>query len=440
VFNTFRGGIHPPQRKTLTMNSSIENLSVPQICYIPMLQHEGAAAKLIVKKGDIVSEGELIGEAQGMISANVHASVPGKVVDIVESMNLNVPRTTVVIEAEGAFTTTGSSLTSVNDWKTLDRSVLLDIVQSCGVAGLGGDAFPTASKLTIPSDSKVDTLIINGAESEPYLTADDIMMRTYPHEIIEGIQIALKIIGIKKAIIAVEDNKKHSIRVLSEAVKKTIPEEKIIIKQLRSKYPQGSEKQLIYSILKRIVPVSGFSINSGVVVLNVGTIYAVREAVLFFFFLIDRLITISGDMIRKPGNYKVRFGTRISDIVEECGGLKGVPSKIVIGGPLRGISAENMDLPVVKSTSGILFMSDKETCHADYSACIRCGRCVTVCPAGLIPRDIAIAAENGKFDTISELNPEACIMCSCCSYVCPAKRPLSNFVSIAQETLSKQKQ
>ncbi len=439
MFNTFRGGIHPPQRKTLTMNAGIGNLSVPQICYIPMLQHEGTAARLIVKKGDIVSEGELIGEAQGMISANVHASVPGKVVDIVESMNPNAPQSTVVIEAEGAFTTTGSSSTSVNDWKTIDRSVLLNIVKNCGVAGLGGDAYPTAAKLAIPADSKIDTLIINGAESEPYLTADDMMMKTYPHEIIEGIQITLKIIGIKTAIIAVEDNKKHAVKVLSEAVKKIEPEEKIIIKQLRSKYPQGSEKQLIYSVLKRVVPVAGVSINSGVVVLNVGTIYAVREAVLFNKPLIDRLITISGDMIRKPGNYKVRFGTMISDIVDECGGLKGVPSKIVIGGPLRGISADNMDLPVVKSTSGILFMSDKETCHADYSACIRCGRCVSVCPAGLIPRDIGIAVEKGKFDKLSGFHPEACIMCSCCSYVCPAKRPLSNFVNIAQETLSTQK-
>jgi len=439
VFNTFRGGVHPPQRKTLTMNAGIENLSVPQICHIPMQQHAGIAAIPVVKKGDSVREGELIGRADEYTSVNVHASVPGKVIEIIESLYSNIQQTTVVIEAEGAFTTTGASSTVVNDWRNIDSSILLDIVHNCGIAGLGGDACSTAAKLTIPSDVKVDTLIINGAESEPYLTSDDMIMKTYPREIIEGIQITLKIIGIKKAFIAVEDNKKHALKLLKEAVKKNPLEEKIIVKQLRSKYPQGSEKQLVYSLLKRVVHTSKPSISSGVIVLNVGTIYAIREAVLFNKPLIDRFITISGDMINKPGNYKVRLGTRISEIIEECGGLKGTPAKVVIGGPLRGLSIENMDLPVVKSTSGILFLSGKETCHDDYSSCIRCGRCVSVCPSGLIPRDIAASVETGKFEQMVKLHPEACIKCSCCSYVCPAKRPLSYFVNIAMETLSQQK-
>lgn len=439
MFNTFRGGIHPPQRKTLTMNAGIENLSVPQVCYIPMLQHAGVAANPVVKKGDNVSEGELIGKAHGYSGANVHASVPGKIIEIVELMYCNVKQTTVVIEAEGAFTTTGSSQSAVNDWRSMDSSSLLDIVHNCGIVGLGGDAFPAAAKLAIPDDVKIDTLIVNGAESEPYLTADDMIMKTYPDEILEGIQITLKILGIKKAIVAVENNKKQAIKSLNEAVKKSIAEEKIVVKQLQTKYPQGSERQLIYTILKRIVRSSALPINSGVVVLNVGTVYAIREAVLFNKPLIDRFVTISGDMINKPGNYKVRLGTKISEIIEECGGLKGTPSKVVIGGPLRGISIENLDMPVIKNTSGILFLSDKETCHDDYSSCIRCGKCLSVCPSGLIPRDIAAAVENEKFELSAKLHPEACIKCSCCSYVCPAKRPLSYFVNIAMETLSQQK-
>jgi len=427
VFNSFRGGIHPPQRKTLTMNTGFVNLPVPQVCYIPMLQHAGTAAKPVVKKGDIVSEGELIGLAQGYDSVNIHASVPGKVIEMVESPVSNVNQTTVVIEAEGAFTTTGSSPADLSDWRGRDSSELLEVVRNSGVAGLGGDGFPTALKLTSSPELKIDTLIVNGAESEPYLTSDDMMMKTYPLEIIEGIQITLKIIGISKAIIAVENNKKPAIRALNEAVKQIHPEENIVIKQLQSRYPQGSEKQLVYTLLNRIISPSGSPAGSG-------------AAVLFNKPLIDRFITISGDMINRPGNYKVRFGTRISDIIEECGGLKGTPGRVVAGGPMRGVSVDDMELPVIKSTTGILFLSDKETCNQESVSCIRCGRCVSVCPSGLIPRNIAGAVEKGNFDLAAELHPEACIMCSCCSYICPAKRPLSYLVKIARESLSKQKE
>jgi len=438
VFSTFKGGIHPPQRKTLTENKSIENLSIPQICYIPMQQHIGVPARPVVKIGDIVTEGQLIGEAQGFVSANVHATVPGKVIDIIESLTVYSRQTTVVIEAEGAFTTTGSN-NPVNDWKSLDKLVLLGMIRDSGVVGLGGAAFPTVVKLSPPPEMKVDTLIVNGAECEPYLTVDDMLMRTYPDEIIEGIRIALKILGINKAIIGVEDNKKASIDALKEAIIRISPTENITVKKLRTKYPQGAEKQLIYSILKRVVPSRGLPMDVGVAVQNAGTIYAIREAVLFNKPLIDRFLTISGEMINHPGNYKVRIGTKISDIVDECGGLKGVPAKIVIGGPMCGLSVHTMDIPVVKGTSGILFLSEDEVHPGDFNPCIRCGRCVSVCPIGLIPCDIAGAAEKGRFDLADKLHVNTCIMCSSCSYVCPAKRPLSHFVRIAQETLSQQK-
>jgi len=438
VFNTFRGGIHPPQRKTLTENVSIENLSVPQVCHIPMHQHSGVQARPVVKIGDVISEGQLIGEAQGVFSANVHAAVPGKVIGIAESTGINGNQITVTIEAEGAFTTTGAPGV-LNNWKNIDKADLLEMVRDAGIAGLGGAAIPTAVKLSTTDGMNVNTLIVNGAESEPYLTADDMLMRTYPGEIIEGIQITLKILGIMKAIIGIEDNKKKSIKALKESVKKTSPVEKIKVKQLKTKYPQGAEKQLVYSILKRALPVGSLPEDAGVHVLNIGTIYAVREAVLYNKPLIERFITVSGNMINRPGNYKVRIGTMISDIVEECGGLKGVPSKIVVGGPMCGISVSSMELPVVKGTSAILFLSENEINIGDSSPCIRCGRCVSVCPMGLVPSEISVAVENGRFDLAGNHRVKACIQCSCCSYICPSKRPLSHFVKIALEAQSPQK-
>ncbi len=400
-----------------------------------MLQHQGVPAEPAVKIGDIIKEGELVGRAAAANSANVHASVPGKVIDIAEALTDNGIHSTIVIEAEGAFTTTGSS-SMVKDWQIIDKTDLLETIRDCGIVALGGYAYPAAEKLSPSPDVRIDTLIVNGAESEPYLTVNDILMKTYPGEIIEGIKITLKTIGIKKAVIAVEDNKKAAIRLLKEALKNNTSPYEITVKQLKTKYPQDSEKQLVYSVLRKIVASHGKAEDAGAIIQDVGTIYAIREAVLFNKPLIERYITISGNMINRPGNYKVRIGTMISDIVEECGGLKGKPSKIVIGGPMSGISVDTLDIPLTKSTSGILFLSEDEIRSGECSSCIRCGRCVSVCPMGLIPCKIAGAVERERFDLAGELHAEACIKCSSCSYVCPAKRPLSNFITMAQETLS----
>ena len=431
MFDTFRGGIHPPQRKTLTKNKSIINISVPQLCYIPMLQHIGIPAGPIVEVGDIVTEGQLIGEAPGSNSANIHAPVPGKVVNIFEGLTVYGKQTIVLIEADGAFSTTGSGRV-VNDFRNIDKQVLLGMIRDCGIVELGGSAFPASSKLIPPPEMKIDTLIINGTESEPYLTNDDMLMNTYPGEIIEGVQIVLKILGIKKAVIGVEDNKKSAIEALNSAIKNISGSSEIAVKELRTKYPAGVEKQLVYSILKRVVKSQGLPVEAGVAVLNAGTVYAVREAVAFNKPLIDRFITVSGEMINQPGNYRVRIGTLISDIVEECGGLKGHPSKIVLGGPMNGIAVHTMDIPVVKSTSGILFLSEDEIGNRDFGVCVRCGKCAAACPVGLIPCDIALAVEKNRFDLADKLNVDACIMCSCCSYICPAKRPISHFAKMAQ--------
>jgi electron transport complex protein RnfC len=400
-----------------------------------MLQHIGVPAKPIVEVGDIVTEGQLIGEAQGLVSANVHASVPGKVVDISEELTVYGEQKTVVIEADGAFGATGSGRI-VNDFRNIDRSDLLVMIRSYGIVGLSGAAFPISINLATPQEMKIDTLIINGTECEPYLTNDDMLMNTYPDEIVRGVEITLKILGIKKAVIGVENDKKSAVSALDDAIKKLTTDNVITIKVLKTKYPQDFEKQLIYNILKRVVPFRGLPMDVGVIVQNVGTIYAINEAVAFNKPLIDRFITVSGEMINRPGNYRVRIGTLISDIVEECGGLKGLPTKIIMGGPMRGNSVYTMDIPVVKGTSGILFLSKEEVNGGDFETCVRCGRCVAACPIGLIPCDIALAAEKGRFDLTDKLHVNTCIMCNCCSYVCPAKRPLSHFVKIAQESFS----
>lgn len=436
MFGTFKGGIHPPENKHISENKKFINLSVPQTCYIPMQQHIGAPAKPIVAVGDVVTEGQLIGEAQGFISAPVHASIPGKVVEVGEIMTANMMQTGVVIEAEGAFSS-GKQQPQEISWSSLTKEAIIEKIKNSGIVGLGGAAFPTSVKLSPPPGKMIDTLVLNGAECEPYLTVDDMLMQTHPAEIIEGIRILLHVLGISKAIIGIEDNKPAAAKALKEAIAKINPKEQIEVKSLKTKYPQGAEKQLIYSLLKREVPSRGLPMDVHVVVQNVGTAFAVHEAVVLDKPLFERYITVSGSLIEKPGNYKVRVGTRISDIVEECGGLKGEPAKIVIGGPMCGTSVYSLDVPVVKGCSGILFMSEKEVNREGYTACIRCGKCVQACPVGLVPCDLGAAAENDRIDIAENLNPFDCIMCGTCTYSCPAGRPLSHFIKQTQQQLSK---
>ena len=436
MFDTFKGGIHPAENKHISEHCEFKNLPVPQVCYIPMQQHIGAPAKPIVEVGDIVKEGQLIGEPQGFISAPIHASIPGKVIEIKEMLTANMMQTCVVIEAEGSFGASAKQ-SGESQWQDTSKEELLEKIKTAGIVGLGGAAFPTVVKLSPPPGKTIDTLVLNGAECEPYLTVDDMLMQTYSSEIIEGIQILLKVLGIQKAIIGIEDNKKKAVKILKDTIAKMNITEDITVKAVKTKYPQGAEKQLIYSLLKREVPSKGLPMDVNVVVQNVGTAFAVREAVLFDKPLFERYITVSGSLIKNPGNYKVRIGMKLSDIVDECGGLISDPAKIVIGGPMCGTSVYSMDVPVVKGTSGILFLSEKEINRDGYTDCIRCGKCVLACPVGLVPCDLGASAEYNRMDLAENLSPYDCIMCGTCTYSCPAGRPLSHFIKLIQQKLSK---
>ncbi len=439
MLSTFKGGIHPPERKEITEEIPFSNLPVPHHCYIPLQQHIGAPAKPVVQVGEQVSEGQLIGEADGFISANVHASIPGKVTAITDHPTVNSKQgRCVVIEAEGSFSDFQNRV--VHDgWKELDQHEIINRIADAGIVGLGGAAFPTAVKLAPPAGVKIDTLIINGSECEPYLTVDDMMMQTFPEEILEGIQITVKALGVDTAFIGIESNKPKAIESIREGLSRISTREKIAIKEVRTKYPQGAEKQLIYSILKREVPSGGLPMDAGAVVQNVGTVYAIQQALVYNKPLFERYITISGTIVNQPGNYKVRIGTRIEDIINECGGLKENPVKIIMGGPMCGIALDSMDIPVVKGTSGLLFLGADEVTVEEYAPCIRCGKCVEACPVNLIPSELGIAVERNRFDIVEQLHPFDCIMCGACSYVCPSRRPLSHFIKLAQARLRKKK-
>jgi Na+-translocating ferredoxin:NAD+ oxidoreductase subunit C len=435
LLSTFKGGIYPSLEKKITSGKGFSNLSIPHVCNIPLKQHIGNPAYPIVNVGDLVQEGQLIGKANGSLSANVHSSVPGKVIALTEQQIFSQGKCKcIVIESDGRFNASGKKREKTA-WQDLKKESLIERIAEAGIVGMGGEAFPTSVKLNPQKGKKTEFLLINGSESEPYLTADEMLIKTYPEEIIEGIRIILKILGINNACIGIENNKSEAIQALKIILEKNSVKENIALHTLKTKYPQGSEKQFIYSILKKEIPSGRLPADNGIIILNVATIFAIREACVFGKPLFERFVTVSGKIINKPGNYKLRIGTRIRDIIDECGGLKEEPAKIIMGGPMRGFSVSGNDTPVLKGTSGIIFLSKKEVYSENYGPCIRCGRCAAVCPSRLIPSDLGQAVLNSRFDLLEKQNIFDCIKCGSCSYVCPARRPISSLIKTAQENI-----
>lgn len=425
---TFFGGIHPKYAKELTAASPIEILSAPETVVVPMLQHIGAPAVPTVKRGDEVLAGQVIGEASQPISAPVHSPVSGKVVAVTDQPHVNGRSVlSVVIENDGQ--NKWVDLEPHYDPVQLDRGAILDKIRAAGIVGMGGAGFPTAAKLSPPKDAVIDVLIINGSECEPYLTSDHRLMLEYAGDLILGAKLLAKACGAKKIVIGVEDNKLDSVAEL----KKHAGAIEIVL--LDTKYPQGGEKQLIAAITGREVPSNGLPFQAGVIVQNAATAVAVAQAVRDGKPLVDRIVTVTGSAINEPRNFLVPIGTPIKHLVEAAGGFKEEPGKVLVGGPMMGLAQHGLEAPVTKTVNGILALSKAEAVVPEPMPCIRCARCVDVCPAYLLPLRLEAFGMHEMWDEAKEYGAMDCIECGCCTYICPSKRPLLQYIRVAKNQI-----
>jgi len=426
----YKGGVHPPERKELCEKNSIEVMPLPQEVSIPLSQHFGSPCKPSVKKNDEVKEGDLLGALESGMGAVVHSSVSGKVKAVEECLNpmgAKVLAVNIQVDRDSAPITYQPT-----EWRNNSPQELLEKVKAAGIVGMGGAGFPAHIKLSPPKEAGVDTLILNGAECEPYLTTDHALMRERSKEILEGAKIILKILGIKRCFIGVEENKPDAIRALREAVDKGKEDNEIQVVVLKTKYPQGSEKQLIYAITQRKVPGFGLPFDVGVVVQNVATTYAIYEAVALGKPLYERVVTITGKGINRTANLLIRVGTKIKDVVDYLGGTREDLRRVVVGGPMMGFAVPTLDIPVTKTTSGILFLTKEEVDESPYKGCIRCGWCLDACPMGIMPNEIGIYVEADRAQETGQFGVFECFECGSCAYVCPAKRPLVQFIRYAK--------
>ena len=430
----FSGGVHPLKSshhgKGLSSASVISAMPPPDIVVIPMVRVTGAPCTPLVKKGDNVKLGQCIGNSDAFVSAPIHASVSGTVL-AVENRPHPTGRNLAlsVVIRNDHLDTRDESYAPPEDPDSLSGPELLSIIREKGIVGLGGATFPTHVKLSIPKDKKVDTLIANGAECEPYLTADDRLLQERAANVIAGMQFVMRALHISRAYVGIEQNKPNAIRAMRDAAKDTA----ITICPLHVKYPQGGEKQLIYAITGREVPSGGLPADAGCVVLNVGTCNAIYEAVTFGKPLIERVVTVTGSGVQTPANLLVRIGTSFRDCMVFCGGMKEGTEKLLSGGPMMGIAQYTDAVPVIAGTSGILALHGKEAHVPPPSPCIHCGRCYRVCPAGLQPYIISAATDRGDIAQAALFHTLDCVECGACAFICPAHRQLLQSMRLAKQ-------
>lgn len=431
MLKTFRiGGVHPPENK-LSAGEKIKVLPVPEQVIIPLGQHIGAPATPVVQKGDTVKAGQLIAQAAGFVSANIHSSVSGTVVaidNVTDAAGLSKPAITIKVEGDEWLPEIDRT-DKVDRNITLSKEEIVKAIAAAGIVGMGGATFPTQVKLTPPPGSKAEFLIINGVECEPYLTSDHRVMLEKAEEVIVGVQILMKAIDVKKAIIGIENNKKDAIEHLQQIASKVLG---IEICPLKVKYPQGGEKQLIQATVGRAVPSGALPIAVGAVVQNVGTALAVYEAVMKRKPLVERVVTVTGKSVKQPGNYLCRIGTPISKLIEAAGGIPDDTGKVIGGGPMMGRTMVNVDSPIMKGTSGVLLINNQEAERKAVRNCIRCSKCVTVCPMGLEPYLLAKLSMFNLLERMEEEKVMDCIECGSCSFTCPSTRPLLDYIRLGK--------
>lgn len=421
---SFHGGIHPDYHKEETSKRPLRAIPPPAKLMISLSQHLGAPAKPVVNPGDSVVGGQLIAEAAGPISANVHAPVAGKIAAFA-----TVPTApgreaqAIVLEPDGSDAY-DSGLAPIPDWESRGNAELLDRIGACGVCGMGGAGFPTKPKFSPPPTKPIDTLIVNGAECEPYLTCDQHMMAEHAAEIWEGCLIARKVLGAYTVAVAIETNKPDAIAAMEAAMKARDGGEGCELVKLPVLYPQGSEKQIIFAVTSRAVPAGGLPMDVGCVVDNASTLHAIRQAVVLGRPLTHRAITVSGDAVAQPDNLVVPIGATFADLVEACGGTKGTVAKIIAGGPMMGFAQPGLDTPVTKTSSGLLLFSPRMVRQFSSQPCLSCGRCLDACPMKLSPSEMSQAIEADDIDAADSFGVMNCFECGSCAYVCPASRPL----------------
>jgi Na+-translocating ferredoxin:NAD+ oxidoreductase subunit C len=436
VIRTFpKGGIHPPEDK-FSAGSPIRELPLPKSVNIPVSQHLGAPAEPLVKRGDKVKTGEIIAKSSGFVSTNIHSSVTGTVMKIDQLMDSSgYRRMTISINTEEDEWQEGIDTSStLNKNITLGSEEIIRKTLEAGIVGLGGATFPSHIKLAVPKGKRVDLLIINGIECEPCLTSDHRLMLEKGEEILIGVQIIMKALNVTRAIIGIENNKPDA---LSHLTSLAAGYQGIEVQPLKVKYPQGAEKQLIKALTGREVPSGKLPLEVGAVVHNVGTAFAVYEAVQKNKPLIERIVTVTGKAIAQPSNFRVRMGTPVTELIEAAGGLPEGTGKVVNGGPMMGKALNSLEVPVTKGTSGILVIPERESSRRPVVNCIRCSKCVSICPMGLEPYLLRAASEYKKWDIVENQGGQDCMECGSCSYICPSGIPLLDYIRLGKSTVSK---
>ncbi|MCG8700644.1 MAG: electron transport complex subunit RsxC [Bacteroidales bacterium] len=429
------GGVHPPENK-FSSKEKITPISPTGVVAIPISQHLGAPSQPVVKKGDEVKVGQKIAESNGFVSTNIHSSVSGKVIKIDKNLDASgYKREAVFVQVEGDewVESIDTSDTLIKEYNLTSQEIIEKILNA-GVVGLGGATFPSHVKLSVPRGKTADYLVINGVECEPYLTSDHSLMLEKGEEILVGIQLLMKGLKVEKAIVGIENNKPDAIKHLSGLVKNYAG---ITIQPLKVQYPQGGEKQLIKATLNREVPSGGLPIDVGVVVFNVGSAFAVYEAIQKNKPLFERVVTVTGKSVEKPSNFKVRIGTPIQQLLDAAGGTPEDTGKIVNGGPMMGKAIADTSIPIVKGSSGILLFRREESKRKPVDPCIRCAKCTEVCPMGLEPYLLMPLAQNERFDTLEQNKVMDCMECGSCSYQCPSGRPLLDYIRLGKSNVSK---